>query len=180
MPDASSHSTFSIFPKSPTQNKSCRRTLLAVSLLAIAIPAAAQTAGTYAVTNLVSDGSVPATITDPNFINPSGITNATFWINAQATGCDYVISRPNFPPSTPNVAHAVTHPAPPAGHVSYPVHVIGHQVLVAYALRATAGVRTNAPSDGMANVFDTNRNFVAHAPTPGGNLNGPWGIATAP
>jgi uncharacterized protein (TIGR03118 family) len=67
----------------------------------IALPAAAQTAGTYTVTNLFSDGSVPATITDANFINPWGVTNSTFWINTQGTGLDYVVSATNFPPFTP-------------------------------------------------------------------------------
>ncbi len=53
--------------------------------------AAAQTAGTYQVTNIISDGSVPALVTDPNFINPWGISIGTaFWINTNATGFDYV------------------------------------------------------------------------------------------
>ena len=107
MPHASSHSTFSTFPKCSTQSKFRRRNLLALSLLTIAITATAQTAGTYAVTNLISDGSVPATITDANFINPWGITNATFWINAQATGFDYVVSPTNFPPFTPPATPAI-------------------------------------------------------------------------
>jgi uncharacterized protein (TIGR03118 family) len=93
----------------PTQRRIGNRPLLAACLIAaaIALPAAAQTAGTYAVTNLVSDGSVPATITDANFINPWGITNATFWINAQATGLNYVISPTNFPPFTPPATPAI-------------------------------------------------------------------------
>ncbi|MCU1292436.1 MAG: hypothetical protein JWP08_1286 [Bryobacterales bacterium] len=298
MPDASSYSTFSTCPKSPTQSKLGRRNLLAVSVLTIAIPAAAQTAGTYAVTNLVSDGSVPATITDANFINPWGITNSTFWINAQATGFDYVVSPTNFPPftppATPAIAFKISIPAAsggttatgsptgaastgaatgfvlpngtkasflfasldgiitgwnsklgtagavaqaainnsaagavytdlalvtntngtyllatnfgkgatievydsnfapaklagsftdstlPAGYVPYSVHVIGTQVFVTYALRASTGGPTIAPGDGMVNVFDANGNFVAHAITPGGNLNAPWGLAIAP
>jgi uncharacterized protein (TIGR03118 family) len=298
MPEASSHSTFSTFPKSSTQSKFRRRNLLAVSLLTIAIPATAQTAGTYAVTNLISDGSVPATITDANFINPWGITNATFWINAQATGFDYVVSPTNFPPFTPPATPAIafkisipaasggttatgsptgaastgaatgfvlpngtkatflfasldgvitgwnnklgtagavaqvainnsaagavytdlalatntngtyilaanfgkgaaievydstfalaklagsfTDPTLPANYVPYSVHVIGTQVFVTYALRATTGGPTIAPGDGMVNVFDTNGNFVAHAVAPGGNLNAPWGLAIAP
>jgi len=289
---------FSTSPKNPTQSKSRRRNLLALSLLTIAIPAAAQTAGTYAVTNLVSDGSVPATITDANFINPWGITNATFWINAQATGFDYVISPTNFPPftppATPAIAFKISIPAAtggttatgsptaaastgaatgfvlangtkatflfasldgiitgwnnklgtagavaqvainnsaagavytdlalvtntngtyilaanfgkgaaievydstfasaklagsftdttlPAGYVPYSVHVIGTQVFVTYALRATTGGPTIAPGNGMVNVFDANGNFVAHAVAPGGNLNAPWGLAIAP
>ena len=298
MPHASSHSTFSTFPKSSTQSKFRRRNLLALSLLTIAITATAQTAGTYAVTNLISDGSVPATITDANFINPWGITNATFWINAQATGFDYVVSPTNFPPFTPpatptiafkisipaasggttatgsptgaastgaatgfvlpngtkatflfasldgvitgwnnklgtagavaqvainnsaagavytdlalatntngtyilaanfgkgaaievydssfapaKLAGSFTDPTLPANYVSYSVHVIGTQVFVTYALRATTGGPTIAPGDGMVNVFDTNGNFVAHAVVPGGNLNAPWGLAIAP
>jgi uncharacterized protein (TIGR03118 family) len=107
MPDASSHSTFSTSPTYPTQSKFGRRNLLALSLLAISLTAAAQTAGTYTASNLVSDGSVPATITDPNFINPWGVTNATFWINTQGTGLDYVISPTNFPPFTPPATPAI-------------------------------------------------------------------------
>src|ERR1700722_17925395 len=75
----------------------------------LSLPAAAQTAGTYSVTNLVSDGSVPATVTDANFINPWGVTNATFWVNTQGTGLDYVLSPTNFPPFPP-----LTPPATPA------------------------------------------------------------------
>jgi uncharacterized protein (TIGR03118 family) len=289
---------FSASPENPTQSQSRRRNLLVLSLLTIAIPATAQTAGTYAVTNLISDGSVPATITDANFINPWGITNATFWINAQATGFDYVVSPTNFPPFTPPAAPAIafkisipaatggttatgsptgaastgtatgfllpngtkatflfasldgvitgwnsklgtagavaqvainnstagavytdmalvantngtyllaanfgkaaaievydsnfapaklagsfTDTTLPAGYVPYAVHVIGTQVFVTYALRATTGGPTIAPGDGMVNVFDNNGNFVAHAITPGGNLNAPWGLAIAP
>jgi len=77
---ASVHTEFSNFPKHPSQSNTGNRKLLALGLLAaLALPAAAQTAGTYAVTNLVSDGSVPATTMDPNFINPWGVSNsATF------------------------------------------------------------------------------------------------------
>ena len=99
------HSTFPTNPAKPKPSTN----LLTAFLLAIAIvlPAAAQTAGTYVVTNLVSDGSVPATITDPNFINPWGVTNSTFWVNTQATGLDYVIAPTNFPPFTPPAAPAI-------------------------------------------------------------------------
>jgi uncharacterized protein (TIGR03118 family) len=235
---------------------------------------------------------------DSNFINPWGITNATFWINTQGTGLDYVISPMNFPPftppATPVIAFKISIPAAtggttatgsptgaastgtatgfvlpngtkatflfasldgiitgwnnklgmggavaqvainnsaagavytdlalvantngtyilaanfgkagaievydsnfasaklagsftdstlPAGYVPYSVHVIGTQVFVTYALRATTGGPTIAPGNGMVNVFDTNGNFVAHAITPGGNLNAPWGLAIAP
>jgi uncharacterized protein (TIGR03118 family) len=122
MQDAASLSTFSTSPESQTRSKSRHRNLLAFSLLAIALPAAAQTAGTYTVSNLVSDGFVPATITDTNFINPWGVTNATFWINAQATGFNYVISPTNFPPfpalvppATPAIAFKISIPAATGG-----------------------------------------------------------------
>ena len=68
---------------------------LTVALLSAA--AGAQSAGAYKVTNLLSDGSVAANFTDPNFINPWAISaSGTWWINAQGTGYSYVI------PSTPN------------------------------------------------------------------------------
>ena len=48
--------------------------LLRSSLIALVLcgSAAAQTAGTYLVTNIVSDGSVPAITMDPGFINALG------------------------------------------------------------------------------------------------------------
>jgi uncharacterized protein (TIGR03118 family) len=99
---------YSTSPTNPAKPQP-RTNLLVAYLLAtsIALPAAAQTAGTYVVTNLVSDGSVSATITDPNFINPWGVTNSTFWINTQATGLDYVIAPTNFPPFTPPATPAI-------------------------------------------------------------------------
>src|SRR5271163_710731 len=109
MQSAPFHSEFSNSSNKPTQRKSCSRKILALGLMATAglLPAVAQTAGTYSVTNLVSDGSVPATITDANFINPWGVTNATFWINTQGTGLNYVISPTNFPPFTPPATPAI-------------------------------------------------------------------------
>ncbi len=69
------------------------RTVLNLLATALTLPAASQTAGTYAVTNLFSDGSVPATTTDAHFINPWGMSNsATGWISTQGTGLNYVMS----------------------------------------------------------------------------------------
>ncbi len=57
------------------------------------LTATAQTGGAYKVTNLVSDGSVTATVTDTNFINPWAISaSGTWWISTAGTGYDYVIS----------------------------------------------------------------------------------------
>jgi uncharacterized protein (TIGR03118 family) len=121
MPNASIRSRLSTSPTNPTQSKIGKRKLLALCLMAfgVTMPAVAQIAGTYSVSNLVSDGSVTAPITDSHFINPWGITNGTFWISTQATGLSYVISPTNFPPfnppSTPAIAFKVTVPAATGG-----------------------------------------------------------------
>jgi hypothetical protein len=75
------------------QIKASAKTIIAVLLGASSLGAAAiaQTAGTYQATNILSDGSVTATVTDPQFINPWGVSvGPAFWINTQATGLDYV------------------------------------------------------------------------------------------
>ena len=68
--------------------------LLLVSLTILAAgPVPSLSAQAYKVTNLVSDGSVTATTTDPNFQNPWGISvSPTWWINTANTGFSYVIS----------------------------------------------------------------------------------------
>ena len=68
--------------------------LFALCLGAIVLggTASAQTAGTYQVTNIVSDGSVAATTTDPGFINPWAISaSPTWWISAAGSGLAYVV-----------------------------------------------------------------------------------------
>jgi uncharacterized protein (TIGR03118 family) len=64
---------------------------------ALSAQAGAQIAGAYKVTNLLSDGSVTANFTDPNFINPWAISaSGTWWISAQGKGYNYVVSsQPN-------------------------------------------------------------------------------------
>jgi uncharacterized protein (TIGR03118 family) len=59
--------------------------------LATAAAGVAQTAGSYSLTNILSDGYVSATATDPNFIDPWGISGTTdFWIDTAVTGYSYV------------------------------------------------------------------------------------------
>jgi uncharacterized protein (TIGR03118 family) len=68
--------------------------LLALCLGAVVLcgMVSAQTAGTYQVTNIVSDGSVPATTTDTSFINPWAISaSPTWWISANGSGLAYVV-----------------------------------------------------------------------------------------
>ena len=76
-----------------TQIQSSVKNLLALLLAAssLTVAALAQTAGSYQATNILSDGSVTAAVTDPQFINPWGVSvGPAFWINTQATGLDYV------------------------------------------------------------------------------------------
>jgi uncharacterized protein (TIGR03118 family) len=57
------------------------------------LPASAQVGGAYKVTNLISDGSVPAAFTDASFINPWAISDSgTWWISAQGSGSGYVVA----------------------------------------------------------------------------------------
>jgi len=63
----------------------------ALTLSLTAAAGMAQTAGSYSLTNIISDGYVPATVTDPNFIDPWGISGPTdFWIDTAVTGYSYV------------------------------------------------------------------------------------------
>jgi hypothetical protein len=76
-----------------SQFRTSFKTLLALLLGASSLStlATAQTAGSYQATNLISDGSVTAAVTDPQFINPWGVSvGPAFWINTQSTGLDYV------------------------------------------------------------------------------------------
>jgi len=64
----------------------------AVTAAILSLQTVAQTGGAYVVTNLVSDGSVPAAFTDPNFINPWAISaSGTWWMSAEGTGYSYVV-----------------------------------------------------------------------------------------
>ena len=76
-----------------TQIQSSAKSLLAllVATSSLTVAASAQTAGSYQATNILSDGSVTATVTDSQFINPWGVSvGPAFWINTQATGLDFV------------------------------------------------------------------------------------------
>lgn len=80
-----------------TQGKRTHRIsgwLAAVVTLAFAVVSAtAQTAGTYTVANIISDGFVSAQVMDPSFINPWGVSGGkTLWIDTAGTGFSYVTS----------------------------------------------------------------------------------------
>ncbi len=90
---------------------------------ALSLTASGQTGGAYKVTNLVSDGSVTATVTDTNFINPWAISaSGTWWIAAAGTGYDYVVSSTtgaiSFKVIVPTAAAPNTANGFPAGSVT--------------------------------------------------------------
>jgi uncharacterized protein (TIGR03118 family) len=77
----------------------------------------------YKATNIISDGSVAATIMDPNFINPWAISaSPTLWISAQGTGFNYVASATTgaiaFKVIVPAASGVTTATGLPAGSVT--------------------------------------------------------------
>jgi uncharacterized protein (TIGR03118 family) len=67
--------------------------LTLIATAACGIAAAQPTGGVYQVTNLLSDGSVPANVTDAKFLNPWAISaTGTWWISTEASGLNYVVS----------------------------------------------------------------------------------------
>ena len=73
-----------------TQTLVMRTSAFCAALLAITSFAGAQ-ATAYKQTNIISDGAVTALVTDPNFVDPWGISiGQDFWINTNVTGLDYV------------------------------------------------------------------------------------------
>jgi len=95
------------------------KSLAALGIAAVGLSAIAQS---YKVTNIISDGSVPANLTDANFINPWGISaSGTWWINAQGTGLDYVVAAAgtvSFKVSIPAASGVTTATGLPAGSVT--------------------------------------------------------------
>lgn len=92
------------------KHRGCFQAVLSVGLALAGFAANAGAAAPkgYQQTNLLSNGSVDAAVVDKNFINPWGISlSKTFWINANASGLDYVVD-----PSSGAVSFTV--PIPPA------------------------------------------------------------------
>ncbi len=94
------------------------KTLAAAALLTIASlasVASAQTAG-YTQTNLISDGAVAATNTNPNLINPWGLSiGGAFWIDAAGSGLSLVTDAngdPSFNVAIPPAASTSAHGSP--------------------------------------------------------------------
>jgi uncharacterized protein (TIGR03118 family) len=80
-------------PRFPKLSAALPITALLIAFIAASSPASAQTAGTFQVTNIISDGFVPATTMDAGFVDPWGVSGGnTLWINTGATGFSYLSS----------------------------------------------------------------------------------------
>jgi uncharacterized protein (TIGR03118 family) len=92
--------------------------LLAFISVVPALPSGAQS---YKVTNIISDGSVPAPVMDASFLNPWAMSvSGTWWISTANSGYNYVV-----PAATGTIAFKVIVPQPngtgngaPAGSVT--------------------------------------------------------------
>lgn len=81
--------------------------------------AGAQQATAYKQTNIISNGAVPAQVTDPNFVDPWGVSiGQAFWINANVTGFDYVTD------ASGNIAFKATIPPAAAGGTGSPTGTV--------------------------------------------------------
>lgn len=86
------------------------KAFIALLLGSVSAVASAQVGNSYQVTNLISDGSVAASVTDPNLINPWGIgIGSTAWISGQKSGLEIVSTATgtekfdvNVPPASGN------------------------------------------------------------------------------
>jgi len=104
---------------------SCLKSVVVFAFVlgAVGVSAGAQA---YKVTNIISDGSVPAPAIEPNFINPWAISSSgTWWISAEGTGYNYVVPSTGATAGTKSFAVIVptakspnTSPGFPAGSVT--------------------------------------------------------------
>jgi uncharacterized protein (TIGR03118 family) len=99
--------------------------LTLIATAACGIAPAQPAGGVYQVTNLISDGSVPATVTDAKFLNPWAISaSGTWWISTEASGYNFIVSSTTtpVPPATYNKvtvpAAGTTNPGFPTGSVT--------------------------------------------------------------
>ena len=84
-----------------TRSNACRFAAFALFVAILSLQTAAQTGGAYKVTNLISDGSVPAAVTDPTFINPWAISDSgTWWMSSEGSGYNFVVSSTATPLGT--------------------------------------------------------------------------------
>ena len=79
--------------KNVSRNNILSKSWKAVAALSLAaMTALAANTQAFKVTNIISDGSVPATTMDANFINPWGLSvSPNWWMSAAGSGYNYVV-----------------------------------------------------------------------------------------
>jgi uncharacterized protein (TIGR03118 family) len=97
-----------------------RLAMLVLVALPLGLSAQAQS---YKVTNIISDGSVPATTIDANFLNPWAMSvSGTWWISTANSGYNYVVSAATgtspFKVIVPSASGTVGSTGSPAGSVT--------------------------------------------------------------
>jgi uncharacterized protein (TIGR03118 family) len=107
--------------------RSCKISMVVGACLALLVggakSAAAQTAGIYAETSVISDGSVPAATVSQNFVDPWGVAGGnTLWINTNVTGLSYVTSVTGVLNTT--IGQAVVPPAPQGSGAGQPTGIV--------------------------------------------------------
>jgi len=113
-----------------TEGRWLKATTLSVAALALTLSCNAvygqTTGGVYQVTNILSDGYVPAANTDPNFIDPWGVAGGkTLWIDTAVTGYSYVVPIiAPAPPTSPISFKAVVPAAPGVGGPGQPTGTV--------------------------------------------------------
>ena len=128
------------------------RTLLvgAVAVSTFAGPAKADTL--FEETNLVSDGSVPAVITDANFLNPWGVSegpSTPFWVSVNHSGVSNIYAVPGAN-NAPVGQKPLIVTIPPASGMSGDVSAPTGQVFNGTLLNTTPGFKL---SNGKPAVF---------------------------
>lgn len=106
------------------------------TISAAPVIAAAAPTPTFIETPLISDGSTPAAMTDPNLLNPWGISygpTAPFWISDNATGLTSINSVTGAT-VTVNTIPAVTIPGPTPGSTSSPTGQVFNSFPTAFAM----------------------------------------------
>lgn len=102
----------------PIRQRWLKTATLGVAGLAMALGCNAAfgqtTGGVYQVTNILSDGFVPAATVDAGFVDPWGVSGTrTLWIDTAVTGFSYVVPIVTpAPPALPIAFKAIVPPAP--------------------------------------------------------------------
>jgi len=105
--------------------------------------------------------------------------NGTFLLLANFNSGKVDVLDRNF--NLTSLSGSFTDPNLPAGFAPHGIHVIGNQILIAYAMQDTAKHDAQPGAGlGQVDIFDTNGNFVSTLVAAGGKLNAPWGVVMAP